>query len=213
MSPHHTIGLSCRCGGWLMPQRMAFLFPGQGSQNSRWYGTRPLLSGSRLHVNAFTKRAILVLDLVNLCFNGPAEELQSTANAQRAILVHSVIACGCCVPCGIAPMALAGHSLGETGSGGLWFYAVCSCRPRCTSAWPLHAGSRACGRWGDGRYPWLWTARKWSLRVWRSSTKAWARAANHNCPGQIVISGHAGAGAGAMARCLEQGAVKSSNCW
>jgi [acyl-carrier-protein] S-malonyltransferase len=32
--------------------------------------------------------------------------------------------------------------------------------------------------------------------------------ANYNCPGQIVISGHAGAVRRAMARCLEQGAAK-----
>ena len=56
---------------------------------------------------------ILGFDLANLCFNGPAEELQLTANAQPAILVHSVIVCELLRARGLAPMALAGHSLGE----------------------------------------------------------------------------------------------------
>jgi [acyl-carrier-protein] S-malonyltransferase len=95
-----------------MPQRMAFLFPGQGSQfvgmAHELYEREPL-ARARFH----EANEILGFDLAHVCFSGPAEELQLTANAQPAILVHSVIACELLRARGITPVALAGHSLGE----------------------------------------------------------------------------------------------------
>jgi [acyl-carrier-protein] S-malonyltransferase len=51
--------------------------------------------------------------LSRLCFEGPAEELQLTANTQPAILVASVAAAGVLREKGIRADYVAGHSLGE----------------------------------------------------------------------------------------------------
>ena len=51
--------------------------------------------------------------LSRLCFEGPAEELQLTANTQPAILTVSVAAAAVLREKGIQPDYLAGHSLGE----------------------------------------------------------------------------------------------------
>src|SRR5438132_12803052 len=96
-----------------MPQRMAFLFPGQGSQfvgRAHDLYERELVARERFREGS----EILGFDLANVCFSGPPEELQLTANAQPAILVHSVIACELLRARGIAPVAVAGHGWGET---------------------------------------------------------------------------------------------------
>jgi len=51
--------------------------------------------------------------LSKLCFEGPAEELQLTANTQPAILTVSVAAAEVLREKGIEPSFVAGHSLGE----------------------------------------------------------------------------------------------------
>jgi [acyl-carrier-protein] S-malonyltransferase len=48
-----------------------------------------------------------------LCFEGPAEELTQTKNAQPAILVHSVAAWRLVEALGLPVRMAAGHSLGE----------------------------------------------------------------------------------------------------
>ncbi len=51
--------------------------------------------------------------LSRLCWEGPEEELQLTANTQPAILTVSVAAWRVAADSGLAPVAVAGHSLGE----------------------------------------------------------------------------------------------------
>lgn len=190
-----------------MPQQMAFLFPGQGSQ---FVGM-----GKDLHAREPVARArfqeasdILGFDLSRVCFDGPAEELQLTANTQPAILVHSVIAHDLLCSQGIVPLAMAGHSLGEysalVASGSLAFAeAVRLVHLRGTfmqEAVPVGVGAMAAILGLDQTQV--------ELACVEAIDEGVVQPANYNCPGQIVISGHSAAVRRAMARCLEMGAAK-----
>ena len=95
-----------------MTRRLAFLFPGQGSQHvgmgqDFWESSTPTQE-------LFTRaNETLGFDLKSLCFQGPREELNLTANTQPAILLHSVIAYRFLEEKRIEPVLAAGHSLGE----------------------------------------------------------------------------------------------------
>ena len=71
--------------------RIAFLFPGQGAQT---VGMGKRLAESLPNVRRLYDRAADVLgyDLAKLCFEGPAEELDSTVYSQPAIFVTSLAA-------------------------------------------------------------------------------------------------------------------------
>ena len=93
--------------------RMAFVFPGQGSQSPGM--------GKELAENFPVARQVfeeaddaLGFAISRLCFDGPAEDLQLTENTQPAILTVSVAAYRAMQEAGIsAPAFVAGHSLGE----------------------------------------------------------------------------------------------------
>jgi [acyl-carrier-protein] S-malonyltransferase len=190
-----------------MPQPMAFLFPGQGSQ---FVGmAHDLYERETLARERFQQaNEVLGFDLAQLCFSGPAEELQLTANTQPAILVHSVVACELLRVRGIAPMVVAGHSLGEysalVASGSLPFtdaVRLVHLRGRfMQEAVPVGVGAMAAILGLDRTQV--------ELACVEVIDEGVVQPANYNCPGQIVISGHAGAVRKAMARCLENGAMK-----
>ncbi|MFL5806923.1 MAG: ACP S-malonyltransferase [Roseiflexaceae bacterium] len=101
-----------------MKVKIAFVFPGQGSQyvgmGKQLYDTSP--AARRIFEQA---DATLGFPLSALCFEGPQEELDDTFNAQPAILTVS-IACLEALkerlgPLGYlgAPSLVAGHSMGE----------------------------------------------------------------------------------------------------
>jgi len=101
-----------------MKARIAFVFPGQGSQ---YVGMgKQLYEASPAARRIFDKAdAILGFSLSALCFEGPQDELDDTFNAQPAILTVS-IACLEALkerfgPLGYigAPSLVAGHSMGE----------------------------------------------------------------------------------------------------
>jgi [acyl-carrier-protein] S-malonyltransferase len=92
--------------------KLAFIFPGQGSQAAGM--------GKALAEACPTARAVfeevdaaLGQPLSRLCFEGPDEQLKLTANTQPAILTVSAAAAAVLAEHGVVPDLVAGHSLGE----------------------------------------------------------------------------------------------------
>ncbi len=110
-----------------MAGRIAFVFPGQGSQT---------VGMGRAFVETFPEAAArfkvasdaLGLDVARLCFTGPEDALALTGNTQPAILTASMAALAGLEERGIKPDFVAGHSLGEYSAlvcaGGLDFSAA-----------------------------------------------------------------------------------------
>lgn len=91
---------------------IGFVFPGQGSQS---VGMGKALYDAHSSLKSVYDEATTVLgyDIAELCFTGPAEQLNLTEFTQPALLVSSVAAWKLFEPVGIKPVAVAGHSLGE----------------------------------------------------------------------------------------------------
>ena len=143
----------------------------------------------------------LGFDLKRLCLEGPADELTLTYNAQAAILTVASIAHGLLaerVP--LAPLALAGHSVGEysalVAAGVLGFSdAVRTVYQRgrfMQEATPVGVGAMAALL---GMEP----ADVEALCAEEAGDQV-VQPANFNTPGQIVISGHAQAVERVLAR-------------
>jgi [acyl-carrier-protein] S-malonyltransferase len=96
--------------------KVAYVFPGQGSQSTGMgldlYNSYP--SAKEVFAEA---DASLGFPLSRLCFEGPEEELKKTHNVQPAILVVSIACLKALEEAAIAnfpsPTFVAGHSLGE----------------------------------------------------------------------------------------------------
>ncbi|MEW5785393.1 MAG: ACP S-malonyltransferase [Bacillota bacterium] len=168
--------------------KIAFLFPGQGSQ---FVGMGRELYEHFPAARAVFEQAATVLgeELLRIIFSGPVEELQKTENTQPAILTTSLAVCRVMETLGIPAAGAAGLSLGEysalVAAGALSFEdALPLVRNRgrfMQEAVPLGKGTMAAvmGLPADK-----------VEAVCREAGRAGVvTPANYNCPGQIVISG------------------------
>jgi [acyl-carrier-protein] S-malonyltransferase len=95
-----------------MTSKLAFLFPGQGSQAVGM--GRDLAEHFPVAARTFAEAdAALGFPLQQLIFAGPEEDLRLTENTQPALLAVSVAALRVLAEKGIEPALAAGHSLGE----------------------------------------------------------------------------------------------------
>src|ERR1700746_1402273 len=92
--------------------RIAFLFPGQGSQD---VGMGKKLAEDHAVARRTFEEAddALGYKLSQLCFEGPKDQLRLTEVTQPAILTASVAAWRVLQEKGLTPAFVAGHSLGE----------------------------------------------------------------------------------------------------
>ncbi|HHW07988.1 MAG TPA: ACP S-malonyltransferase [Clostridia bacterium] len=170
-----------------MQGKIAFVFPGQGSQ---YPGMGRELYENYLAARRVFEEADAVAPLSRLCFAGSEEELRQTVNTQPAVLTASVAAYRVLQSFGIKADFAAGHSLGEyaalVAAGVLRFkdaLQIVITRSRLMEqAVPQGTGGMAAVL-GLGAEAVTEVCRE-------ASQKSPVEPANFNCPGQVVIAGY-----------------------
>ena len=191
--------------------RHAFVFPGQGSQAVGMAKALCEASAAAREVLEEVDEA-LKQNLTRLMFEGPEEELVLTENAQPALMATSIAVLRTLEREGGLDLAaraafVAGHSLGE--------YSALA----AADTFALAAAARLLKRRGEAMQRavpvgegamaavlGLALEEVAEIAALAAGDEEVCAPANDNAPGQIVISGHGGAIARAIALCAERGA-------
>jgi [acyl-carrier-protein] S-malonyltransferase len=188
--------------------RLAFVFPGQGSQKVGM-GKELCERFPQLRTRYFDRAdEVLGFSLSQLCFAGPEAELIKTENQQPAIFLVSVATHNALHEQGLQPEAVAGHSLGE-------YSALVA-----AGALPFEEGLRLTRRRGElmsgvaARSGGIMAAvlgvspEEVEAACREASSDGVVEVANYNSPGQTVISGEEPAVRRAMELVRERGAQR-----
>ena len=125
--------------------------------------------------------------LSQLCFEGPEAALKQTENTQLAILTCSVATLRVLKELGVAPNAVAGHSLGEYSAlvaAGVLEFADALRLVHARASLMAEAGETQ-----QGTMAAILGMDTAQLQQLCDSAEGVVNIANYNCPGQLVISG------------------------
>lgn len=186
--------------------RIAFVFPGQGSQSVGMGKDFSEQSAARHVYETFNR--LVASNLSQVCFEGPEEELRRTLYTQPAILATSIAALELFrEKCGAQAVVAAGHSLGEYGA--LYAAGVISLETAATlvkrrselmEAAPSGAMAAVLGLDGS-------TVEK-LVDTYRKDNNQVLTVANYNTDNQVVISGDPLAVDGVSASLKDAGAKR-----
>lgn len=168
--------------------KIAFIFPGQGSQN--------IGMGKEFYENYSFVRDIfnqasevLEIDIVKLCLQGPEDKLRQTQNTQPIVFTVSIACLEVLKRQNISPDIVAGHSLGEYTA-----LVACGCLDFLDALRLVHKRGQFMQE-ASQKYPGTMAAiiglEKEKIDTILEEARAFGIvvAANFNCPHQVVISG------------------------
>jgi [acyl-carrier-protein] S-malonyltransferase len=170
-------------------KNLAFIFPGQGSQHVGM--GKSLADDYAVARNTFQEADdILGMDLSDLCFEGPEEQLRHTEYTQLAVLTCSIAGLRVLQEKGLSYDYVAGHSLGE-------YSALIAC---CSLSFEdalklVQYRAKFMEEASQGRKSGMIAVlgldkhQLASICAEASNNNGVVQIANYNCPGQIVIAG------------------------
>ena len=169
-----------------MVKKIAFLFPGQGSQS---VGMGKDLCESFESANMVFKTADEVLgkSISRICFEGPEEDLKQTVNTQPAIVTTSIAALEAFrSELNITPDFVAGHSLGEYCA--MYTAGVMNLQ---TTLKAIQKRAELMGQTKGGSMAAILNASEEQLKAGleEGSKVGYVDVANYNSPAQVVITG------------------------